>query len=213
MLLARDGATMSGIPLQLQHLRGRPAWVVLSVGGNDLTGHIGLLGRQASSAAEILGELQAIADDFTRRYEVVTRAAAERAERLLLCTIYQVTLEPPALDLRGAGSTWPDQRLYPADSGPTRLRRSRPAQCLHRAERLRAADRAVCPGRGQDRRSRCSSHTGRATPAFRTPVRRVTEPSRAVMEPGKRNTRRYRARFGLHRQSAPRRPEPGLRRC
>ena len=96
-LLARDGATISGLPLQLQRLRGCPARAVVSIGGNDLTVHIGLLGRQAASSAEILSELQTIADDFSRRYEAVARAAAERAERLLLCTIYEVPLEPPAL--------------------------------------------------------------------------------------------------------------------
>ena len=96
-LLARDGATISGLPPQLQEIRGRPDRAVVSIGGNDLTAHIGLLGRQSASAAEILGELQAIADDFSRRYEAAARAAVERAERLLLCTIYEVALEPPAL--------------------------------------------------------------------------------------------------------------------
>jgi lysophospholipase L1-like esterase len=93
--LAQDGATISAMPLQVGQLHGRPAWAVVSIGGNDLAAHIGLLGRQATSAAELLGELLGIADDFFGRYETVIRAVAERAGRVLLCTVYEVPLEPP----------------------------------------------------------------------------------------------------------------------
>jgi lysophospholipase L1-like esterase len=96
-LLARDGATLSDLSLQLKQLRGRPTRAVVSIGGNDLAAHTGLLGRQVTTAAELLGELLAIADEFSRRYEAVARSVAERAERLLLCTIYEVPLEPPVL--------------------------------------------------------------------------------------------------------------------
>ena len=93
--LAQDGATMADIPPQLRRLPARPARAVVSVGGNDATAHIGALAREATSAAELLGELLEIADEFARRYASVARAVAERAERTLLCTIYEVPLEPP----------------------------------------------------------------------------------------------------------------------
>jgi lysophospholipase L1-like esterase len=65
--LARDGATMNSVPSQLKQLEGRPTVAVLSVGGNDATQHIGLLEREAATAAEVLDELVSIADDFGRK--------------------------------------------------------------------------------------------------------------------------------------------------
>jgi hypothetical protein len=44
----------------------------------------------------VFGELLAIADDFGRRYEDVAREVSDRAARTVLCTIYEVQLEPPA---------------------------------------------------------------------------------------------------------------------
>ena len=93
-LLARDGAVMRDVPHQLRRLGGRPDLAVLSIGGNDAIEHIGLLDRHASGSAEVLDELLGIVDAFARNYEEVARAVAERAERTLLCTIYDVRLEP-----------------------------------------------------------------------------------------------------------------------
>jgi len=92
---AQDGATMGDVAYQLRTLAQRPALAVLSVGGNDAAEHIGLLQKRASTAAEVLQELLAIADDFARRYDAVARSVRERAERVVLCTIYEVQLEPP----------------------------------------------------------------------------------------------------------------------
>ncbi len=92
--LARDGATFADLPSQLTHLQDPPALAVLSIGGNDVTAHVGLLGRQATSAVELLSQLLAIADEFARRYEAAARSVAARAERTLLCTIYEAPLEP-----------------------------------------------------------------------------------------------------------------------
>jgi lysophospholipase L1-like esterase len=93
-LLARDGATMSDVRFQLAELSGRPT-IVLSIGGNDATEHIGMLDKRVSTAADVLAELATIAEDFGWRYEAVARAVAQRAARTLLCTIYDVPLEPP----------------------------------------------------------------------------------------------------------------------
>jgi len=96
-LLARDGAVMRSLPSQLGALRGTPSLAVLSIGGNDVTRHIGLLTRRVRHAPELLDELLAIADEFEGEYERSARAVAARAERTLLCTIYETPLEPPAL--------------------------------------------------------------------------------------------------------------------
>lgn len=91
---ARDGARMSGVEAQLRGLTARPTVAVLSIGGNDAVEHVGLLERRGTTAAQLLDELIRIADDFETEYEPVARAVRERAERTVLCTIYEVQLEP-----------------------------------------------------------------------------------------------------------------------
>jgi lysophospholipase L1-like esterase len=93
-LLARDGARMRDVDAQLHEMEERPSLAVLSVGGNDAIEHIGVLDAPASSSAEVLRELLGIADGFAQRYESVARAVCARAERTVLCTIYEVQLEP-----------------------------------------------------------------------------------------------------------------------
>ena len=85
---------MSDVALQLRQLGRRPDVAVLSVGGNDAVEHIDLLTRPASTSAEVLQELLAVAEGFGQRYDAVARAVAERAGRTVLCTIYEVQLEP-----------------------------------------------------------------------------------------------------------------------
>lgn len=94
---ARDGATMGGIYSQLEQIEDAPAAAVLSVGGNDVLAHAGLLQRRDVTAAEVLEELLQIADEFERRYDDVVRAVSERVARTVLCTIYEARLEPPVL--------------------------------------------------------------------------------------------------------------------
>jgi lysophospholipase L1-like esterase len=93
--LAQDGARMADIQFQLRELEGCLDTAILSVGGNDAVEHIGLLERRASSSAEVLQQLLGIADEFARRYEGVARRVLEHAKRTVLCTIYEVRLEPP----------------------------------------------------------------------------------------------------------------------
>ena len=92
-LLAVDGATMGRLPSQLGRLQGRPDAAVLSIGGNDVTRHTDLL-KRPGTGLELLEELLTIADDFTRGYELAARAVAKQAKRTVLCTIYEVQLEP-----------------------------------------------------------------------------------------------------------------------
>jgi len=93
--LARDGARMGDLDFQLEGLTERPDVAILSIGGNDAAGHIGVLERRSTSAAALLEELLVIAEEFGRRYEVAAKAVAARAVRTVLCTIYEVRLEPP----------------------------------------------------------------------------------------------------------------------
>jgi lysophospholipase L1-like esterase len=91
---AMDGATMSDVAFQLRALAQRPTLAVLSIGGNDAAEHIGLLQKRVPTSAEVLRDLLVIADDFAARYEEVARKVRARAERAVLCTIYEVQLEP-----------------------------------------------------------------------------------------------------------------------
>jgi lysophospholipase L1-like esterase len=69
--------------------------VILSVGGNDAAAHIGLLDQRGTNSGEVFGQLLQIADDFERQYEAAARSVASHAKRTVLCTIYEVQLEPP----------------------------------------------------------------------------------------------------------------------
>ena len=93
-LLARDGAVMSEIPYQLARLRGDADVSILSVGGNDALGHIGILEEGAAAARTVLSRLADIAEDFGARYRGVLAEARPRSRRLVACTIY----EPPIFD-------------------------------------------------------------------------------------------------------------------
>ena len=92
--LARDGATMGDIRFQLTQL-APDSTVILSVGGNDVAAHVGLLDRRETNSGDVFGQLLQIADDFERQYEAVAQSVASRAKRTVLCTIYEVQLEPP----------------------------------------------------------------------------------------------------------------------
>lgn len=94
LLLAQDGGTIDNVPVQLRRLEQRAAVAVLSVGGNDGAQHIALLDQRTANSGEVLQQLLHIGDEFAQRYEAVARAVAERADRLVLCTIYEVQLQP-----------------------------------------------------------------------------------------------------------------------
>ena len=98
--LATDGATMRDVATQLRAFRDRAAVAVLSVGGNDATEHIGILQQPATNNGTVLEQLDTIAEAFQHQYEAVATAVAERTNRVILCTIYDVQLEPPVFAKR-----------------------------------------------------------------------------------------------------------------
>ena len=91
---ARDGAVMSEVPGQVATLTKRPAVAVLSIGGNDLTPHISILEQPITSSGRVFDELDRIVQAFDREYSRVAESVARKAERTILCTIYEVQLEP-----------------------------------------------------------------------------------------------------------------------
>ena len=87
-LLAVDGATTDRVAGQLGRLPERATHLVLSVGGNDALGHMGILHAPASSMARAVEALADIASDFERRYRVAITACLKTARPLVVCTIY-----------------------------------------------------------------------------------------------------------------------------
>ena len=98
--LATDGAMMRDVAGQLRALRERATVTVLSIGGNDALEHIGMLEHPIAHSGMVLEQLDVIAAAFQQQYERVAGAVAERADRVILCTIYDVQLEPPAFAKR-----------------------------------------------------------------------------------------------------------------
>lgn len=93
--LAQDGAMMAHVSAQIDQMPDPADVTVLSIGGNDATAHIGLLNRRVNTSAAVLHELLTIADDFEEAYEAVLQAVIPRSNRTIVCTIYEVQLEPP----------------------------------------------------------------------------------------------------------------------
>ena len=95
-LLAVDGAVTTDVPRQLARLPGDSTDIVLSVGGNDALGHIGLLDRHARNGAEALGWFAEAGGRFALRYrELLERIAARTSpsQSVTVCTIYNGNLE------------------------------------------------------------------------------------------------------------------------
>jgi len=92
-LLARDGATLADLQFQIGELR-QPDMAVLSIGGNDAMDHIELLEQRATTTTDLLDRLQTLAEEFGASYKRVLETIRSRAQRLVVCTIY----EPPLTD-------------------------------------------------------------------------------------------------------------------
>jgi hypothetical protein len=93
-LLAVDGAVVEDVQRQLDRLPPDATHLVLSVGGNDALGHIGIIDERVSSSRETLGRLSAIRESFEVKYRRLLRAIVTRPLALAVCTIYEGNLEP-----------------------------------------------------------------------------------------------------------------------
>ena len=93
-LLAVDGAVISDVPRQLARVPADATDLVLSVGGNDALGHVGLLDRRARNGAEVLTWFGDAVGAFAERYRTLLgRIARERGTRhVAVCTIYNGNL-------------------------------------------------------------------------------------------------------------------------
>lgn len=96
-LRAVDGATTAGAPGQVQRAPADATHLVLSVGGNDALGYIGVLEDAASSIAQALNRLAGIGETFARNYRATLDAVLARGLPTAICTIYEPRFPDPRL--------------------------------------------------------------------------------------------------------------------
>ncbi len=96
-LLAVDGHEIRDVPGQLARLPTAASHLVLSVGGNDALGNVGILEEPARSIPEALDRLAAIADPFEGAYRRTVASVLETELPTALCTIYYPAFPEPLL--------------------------------------------------------------------------------------------------------------------
>jgi hypothetical protein len=94
-LLARDGATIAGIPEQLARLPRNATRLLLSIGGNDALKRQGLLQARAGSVAQAIEMLAAAVGEFELAYRKAVEACLSHRLPLVICTIYNGNFDDP----------------------------------------------------------------------------------------------------------------------
>ena len=95
-LAARDGAVITDIASQLQSLPRDASHLIVSIGGNDALLASGVLDERATSVADALEKLAAIADRFSGDYSAMLGRALAGALPTAVCTIYEPRFPQPA---------------------------------------------------------------------------------------------------------------------
>jgi GDSL-like Lipase/Acylhydrolase family len=105
-LRAVDGAVTGSVPRQLQGLPPDASHLVVSVGGNDALGNIGVLEDASRSIADALNRLAGIGDNFERNYGAMLDQVTRRELPTAVCTIYNPRYPDPRMQrLAVAGLT------------------------------------------------------------------------------------------------------------
>lgn len=94
-LRAVDGAVVSQVEGQLRRLPEDASHLVVSAGGNDALGHVGILSERAASMAAALERLAGIAESFERRYLAMLDLVLEAGLPTAVCTIYNGNFPDP----------------------------------------------------------------------------------------------------------------------
>jgi hypothetical protein len=96
-LRAVDGATTHGVSAQLKRLPPDATHLVLSIGGNDALGHVGMLEDTANSIGVAVNRLADVIDGFERDYHAMLAEILDRKLPTALCTIYEPRFPEPRL--------------------------------------------------------------------------------------------------------------------
>jgi hypothetical protein len=100
-LLAVDGDVAQDVERQLGRLPRDATHLVVSAGGNNALGQIGILSEPASSYAEVLARLADIGDEFGAAYDRMLRAVLAHGLPTTVCTIYDGNLDALSAQLAG----------------------------------------------------------------------------------------------------------------
>jgi len=92
-LAAVDGSVTRDVARQLERAPADAARLVVSAGGNDALGHVGILEEGARSAAEVLMRLAEVAEGFESDYRSMLDALCSKGKPAALCTIYYPRME------------------------------------------------------------------------------------------------------------------------
>jgi len=95
-LAAVDGAVVADVARQLARVPADATHLVVSAGGNDALGHADLLDRPARSSAQVLGWLADAVEAFEARYRRMLAVVLARGLPMMVCTVYNGNLGPPA---------------------------------------------------------------------------------------------------------------------
>jgi hypothetical protein len=99
-LLAIDGAITQTLTGQVLAVPGDATHLVVSIGGNDALGYLGLLEAPATSTADTLRLFAQAVDRFEANYRSAVRPVLDRGIPATLCTIYNGAFEEPDLAAR-----------------------------------------------------------------------------------------------------------------
>jgi hypothetical protein len=90
---AVDGATTSGIDVQLRRMPSDATHVAVSIGGNDVLHHARLLTMPVSSTVEALESFAPHVDRFRSDYHATLKRIVATALPTVVCTIYNGRLD------------------------------------------------------------------------------------------------------------------------
>jgi hypothetical protein len=185
-LLAIDGATCSSVARQLGGLPPDATHLLVSAGGNDALGRSDILDASARSVADTLVKLSTIAGEFRAEYNSMLEALRRMGLPIAVCTIYDPRFpEPLRRELgRTALAVINDVILREASVCGLPVLDLR-LVCDEDADL--ASDRAVCPGRSEDRRRHHRvGGKSRLPPAPHRSLRPMTPPLAWVLGSGNR---------------------------
>ena len=101
-LAAVDGAITADLPRQVARMPRSATHLVVSVGGNDALGHVGILDRPARTVAEVLDLLAVLGAEFELDYRAALAPVRATGLPLVLCTIYHGAFPDATLQRRAA---------------------------------------------------------------------------------------------------------------
>ena len=102
-LLAQDGAVLADVRRQVGQLPSDATHLIISAGGNDALGQVGVFGEAVTSVGEALTMLAGIRRQFQERYREMLEAVLPLELPTTICTIYDVRFPDP--DLREIANT------------------------------------------------------------------------------------------------------------